>query len=221
EGPVTQFRKGGMTWEEASVAARTELPALFRTLARNGTWVDPTLVASWALTRRVELAGKPDAPGKYLASSTKRHRGPAFPVTPEPREVTAQRVALFDMFLQWVGEMSRAGVRLVAGTDTGVRDVYPGFSLHDELGWLAKGGLSEMEALQAATRNAALALGRAESSGTVEKGKEADLVLLDANPLDDIGNTRKIHAVVLRGRLLRREALTALLAEAEAAGATK
>jgi imidazolonepropionase-like amidohydrolase len=74
-----------------------------------------------------------------------------------------------------------------------------------------------MEALQAATLNAARFLGLEKDLGTVKQGKVADLVLLEANPLEDIHNTQKISAVVVNGRLLDRKALDGLLAEAEAA----
>jgi imidazolonepropionase-like amidohydrolase len=78
-------------------------------------------------------------------------------------------------------------------------------------------GLSPLEALQAATINPARFLGKEKELGTVEAGKLADLVLLDANPLTDIRNTTKINSVVLDGRLLDRKALDNLLAQAEAA----
>jgi imidazolonepropionase-like amidohydrolase len=78
-----------------------------------------------------------------------------------------------------------------------------------------------MEALQAATRNPARYLGQLDSLGTVEVGKIADLVLLDANPLSDIRHTQKINAVVVNGRLLDRKALDELLAKAAAAGQSK
>src|ERR1700730_5197538 len=113
------------------------------------------------------------------------------------------------------GEMKRAVVPILAGTDTaaGVR-VYPGFSLHDELELLVKAGLTPMEALQAATRNAGEYLELADT-GTVERGKRADLVLLEANPLQDIGNIRKIRSVVLAGRYFSRDDLDRLLREVE------
>ena len=95
--------------------------------------------------------------------------------------------------------------------------VTPGFSLHDELELLVKAGLTPIEALQAATINPAKSLGLLNSLGTVEKGKIADLVLLDANPLDDIRNTRRIHAVIINGRLLEKKTLDKMLEQVEAA----
>jgi imidazolonepropionase-like amidohydrolase len=127
----------------------------------------------------------------------------------------ADREKFFQAELKMVGEMNRAGVPILAGTDTaaGVR-VYPGFSLHEELELLVQAGLTPMEALQAATRNAGKYLGIADT-GTIEKGKRADLVLLDANPLQDIKNTRKIQSVVLAGRYFSRADLDQLLREVE------
>jgi imidazolonepropionase-like amidohydrolase len=92
---------------------------------------------------------------------------------------------------------------------------FPGFSLHDELTLLVQAGLSPMEALQAATRNPARFLDKEKDLGTVEKGKIADLVVLAANPLEDIGNSRKIDAVVLGGKLLAKAELQKTLADLE------
>lgn len=105
--------------------------------------------------------------------------------------------------------MHRAGVKFLAGTDTCVYSV-PGFNLHDELELLVRAGLPPAVALQAATRNAAEFFGELSESGTVEPGKRADLVLLEGDPLLKIGNTRKIAAVVCRGRLLEKSQLDAL-----------
>lgn len=91
--------------------------------------------------------------------------------------------------------MHRAGVNLMGGTDLGVKWVAPGVSLHDEMALLVDAGLTPMEALQTATVNPARFLG--VSAGTVEPGKIASLVLLDANPLENIRNTTRIHAVIL------------------------
>jgi imidazolonepropionase-like amidohydrolase len=107
--------------------------------------------------------------------------------------------------------MHNAGVPLLAGTDLGNPFVYAGSSLHDELGLLAQAGLTPFEALKAATVNPAKYLGLEKSLGTIEKGKFADLILLDANPLIDISNTRKINAVVVNGYLLKRKDLDEML----------
>ncbi len=105
----------------------------------------------------------------------------------------------------------------LAGTDVGGAFLVPGFSMQDELGELVHAGFTPMEAIQAATRDAARFMGREKDLGTIQKGKLADLVLLDADPLESIGNARKIDAVVVNGRLLDRKALDASLAQVEAA----
>jgi len=116
-----------------------------------------------------------------------------------------------------VGAMQRAGVPILAGTDTGNPFCFPGFSLHDELALLVIAGLSPVEALRTATLNPAKFLGLDQTLGTIETGKIADLVLLDANPLVDIRNTQRINAVVSNGRLFDRKTLDKLLVEAEGA----
>jgi len=122
---------------------------------------------------------------------------------------------VFQKELEMVGTMHRAGVDILAGTDTLNPFCYPGFSLHDELGLLVRAGLTPMEALQTATLNAARFMGREKELGTIEPGKLADLVLLDADPLQDIRNTTKIRAVFANGRLFDRSALDRFLSDAE------
>jgi imidazolonepropionase-like amidohydrolase len=112
--------------------------------------------------------------------------------------------------------LNQAGVVLLAATDVGIPRLVPGISLHEELVLLVEAGLTPLEALRAATLNPARVLGLADSLGTIEAGKLADLVLLDANPLADIGNTQRIRAVVADGRLYGRADLDRLLATVEA-----
>jgi imidazolonepropionase-like amidohydrolase len=115
----------------------------------------------------------------------------------------------------FVAQMQKAGVKILAGTDSPAPYVFPGFGLHDELQLLVEAGLTPLEALQSATKSPAEFLHATTDSGTVEKEKFADLVLLDGNPLDDIRNTRRIRAAILRGKLLDRTALDQLLAEVQ------
>lgn len=115
-----------------------------------------------------------------------------------------------------VGAMHRAGIEFMAGSDAGFPYIFPGFSLHNELLLLVQSGLTPMETLQAATRNPAKYLGLLDSLGTVEKGKIANLILLEANPLENISHTQKIAAVVLNGKLLSKELLQKMLSDAEA-----
>jgi imidazolonepropionase-like amidohydrolase len=117
----------------------------------------------------------------------------------------------------YLAEMHQAGVRIMPGTDVTVPAVFPGSSLHEELAQLVtRVGMTPQEALQSATRSPAEFFGMQETLGTIETGKIADLVLLAANPLEDIANTQKIKAVVVNGRLLDRAMLDTLLTQAEA-----
>lgn len=92
--------------------------------------------------------------------------------------------------------------------------------MHDELVHLVEAGLTPADALRTATYNSSKYLGKLDRLGTVEKGKLADLVLLDANPLEDIHNTRRIRAALLNGRYLDRAALDKLLADQAASAST-
>jgi imidazolonepropionase-like amidohydrolase len=109
--------------------------------------------------------------------------------------------------------MFRAGVRLLAGTDTGAPYVLPGFGLHDELELMARAGVPPGAVLRISTLGAAEFLGREADLGAVAAGKLADLVLLDANPLESVANTRRIRAVIAGGRLYDRATLDRLLAD--------
>jgi hypothetical protein len=122
----------------------------------------------------------------------------------------------FQQCLDVVRELHRAGVTLLAGTDVGTSYQIPGISLHDELSLLVQAGLSPMDALQAATRNPARTFGLS-NQGTIEEGMRADLVLVDANPLDNIDNLREIRSVVAGGHLFERAALDSMLSEIQIA----
>jgi imidazolonepropionase-like amidohydrolase len=125
------------------------------------------------------------------------------------------RSSLMRASLRIAGKMNAAGVPILAGTDTTAPFVFPGSSLHEELALLVQAGLTPMQVLEAATRLPAEFLGKQQTQGTIEQGKIADLLLLDANPLDDIHNTQKIRAVILRGKLLDRSFLDQLLVKEE------
>jgi imidazolonepropionase-like amidohydrolase len=105
---------------------------------------------------------------------------------------------------------------MLAGSDAGETGIFWGIGLHQELELLVSAGLTEGEALRAATLGPAEFLAGTDSLGTVEAGKIADLVLLDANPLQDISNTQRISAVVLNGRYFDRNVLDAMLAASRA-----
>ena len=136
------------------------------------------------------------------------------------RGASDKRVAYFarmvDFNRRLVGAFRAAGVPVVAGTDALNPGCVPGFALHDELELLHESGLTNEEALAAATRVPATWLGIIADRGTIEAGKRADLVLLDANPLVDIRHTRRIAGVMVNGRWLPRRTLTRMLADVAA-----
>lgn len=181
---------------------------LFSRFVKNHTVVDPTLVAYRSVVETLDPAMPPDPRNRYVALSLKTEwQKRAQPVSAE--ELAGVK-ATFAELREVVRQMARAGVTLVAGCDTSPR-VPPGFSLHDELVLLVEAGLTPMQALQAATLTPARVVNREKDFGSIETGKVADLILLDANPLDEIRNTQRIAAVVVGGKLLRRADLNELL----------
>jgi imidazolonepropionase-like amidohydrolase len=196
-----------------------DLIALF---VKNQTWQVPTLVwehGQWLIDHS-DFSHDPLA--KYAPAAWRDRTWPMFTkdilkdMDTDPLPV---RERFTQMELEIVNQMRKAGVPFLAGTDTaaGVH-VFPGFSLHEELVYFVKAGFTPLEALQTATRNPARFLGRSDQ-GSIAPGSVADLVLLDANPLDDIHNTQKIRAVVLAGKYLSRENLDDLLHGVELAAA--
>ena len=107
--------------------------------------------------------------------------------------------------------MRRAGVGILTGTDAPLRNSPPGFGIHEELRLLSQGGLSNHDALRAATLEPARYFEATDSLGTLEAGKLADIVLLEANPLVNIRNTRRIRTVIVNGRVYDQAALRALV----------
>jgi imidazolonepropionase-like amidohydrolase len=123
-------------------------------------------------------------------------------------DTAARAVALRQ---QLILELQRNGAGLLLGSDSPQIFNVPGFAIHHELEYLVDAGLTPFEALQTGTVNPAEFFGRSGDFGVVKIGAEADLILLDANPLEDITNTRRIHGVMLRGRWLPRTELDGLL----------
>lgn len=184
-------------------------------LVAEGTHVTPTLVTSVLRGRRVELADDPPPCVDLVARSLREQWDRFFPVTEGDRApgIEELRARFADVLVDFTGALHDAGVPLLAGSDLAARDVCPGISLHDELALLVDAGLEPVDALRAATITPARFLGSADSLGSVAVGKRADLVLLEADPLVDVENTRRIAAVIADGRVLDRAALDAILAD--------
>ena len=186
---------------------------IFAHLAKNQTWQVPTLVIRVPYARSFDTRITTDPRLKYVPPSVQQRW------TEEAKSSTdgATMAKTFEKLSQIVGEMQRAGVPILAGTDASWYQLYTyaGFSLHDELGLLVRAGLTPAQALRSATIDPERFLGRDKDLGSIEIGKLADLVLLDADPLSDISNTKKINTVIVSGRVLDRKALDSLLASAE------
>lgn len=190
---------------------------LFAAFATHGTWHCPTLTVHRSLAWLDDPGFTGDARLKYMPGTVRTLWDPTNDARVASRSPADYAVAkrLFRKNLEQVGAMRRAGVRFLAGTDALNPFAFPGFSLHDELELLVEGGLTPLEAIQSATVNPAEYMGQSREVGTVDVGKAADLVLLDGNPLENIGNTKRIAAVVIGGRLLQRGELDRMLGEAE------
>ena len=169
---------------------------VFAHLAKNGTWIVPTFSAVLRDSEIFDVRVTTDPRLKYIPPAVQKRWSEA------ALEGAAIKSKSFERKVQMVGGMHRAGVPLLAGTDAGWVQpyVYAGFSLHDELAQLVRAGLTPMQSLQTATINPARFLGMEKDLGTIEKGKLANLVLLDADPLADIHNTTKISEVFLAGK---------------------
>ncbi len=188
-------------------------------MAASGTWWTPTL----QVLRMSALAGnqefREDPRLRYIPFiisaglwGPDADRAVADAAHASGRDVQAE---LYRLAMDNVRQAHAVGVRIVAGTDSGDTYVFPGFAIHDELAELVRAGLTPIDALRSATIDAARFSGKARDYGSIEAGKVADMVLLDASPLTDIRNTGKIAGLYFNGQYLDRAALDELLAFAE------
>jgi len=211
-----------VAWEQIAHEAdatydNAKAATLFRTLKRNGTWVTPAL-ASLDITAHPEDWSADDPQLVFMpASLAQQWRDSLHDAEMRERAAWLGRQAANDWRL--TGELHKAEIPLLTGSDTLAPFVFPGESVHRELGELVRAGLTPAEALAAATSGAAKFLGRENDLGTVETGKRADLLLLDGSPLENIANTQRIAAVVRDGNYLDRAALDKMLAQAKTAAA--
>ncbi len=192
---------------------------LMAAMAASDTWWTPTL----QVLRMSALAGdqefREDPRLRYIPSVIRggiwqpdADRWAENPAHRSGRNIQAE---LYRLALDNVRQAHAAGVRMVAGTDAGDTYVFPGFAIHDELAELVRAGLTPTDTLRSATIDAARFTGTARDYGSIETGKVADMILLDANPLTDIRNTGKIAGLFFNGQYLDRAALDELLAFAE------
>jgi imidazolonepropionase-like amidohydrolase len=192
-----------MTGEEYTAA---NCQRLFGKLAANAVWQTPTM--AFFQTIPDVFSGTPLAHSEYASDSllafTRRNV--------ELSKLSAKSLDKLRVAgktgVRAIRDLQLAGNRFLAGCD----GLVPGFCLHDELEWLTRAGFSPLEALQTATINPARFLGREDSQGTIEVGKRADLVLLDADPLVDIRNVTRISSVIIRGTLMTKPSIDLIVA---------
>lgn len=184
------------------------IPSIAQATARAGVWVIPNLTAFKCIGLQAKdiapVLARPEV--KYVPEVIARDWQPErntyvrrFGGKPETVWHFEQNYRLLEKLVRGLRD---ARVKMLAGTDTPIPSIVPGFSLHDELSDLVAAGLTPYEALQTATVNAAEFLGRLDQSGTVTIGKRADLILLEGNPLKDVHQTTRRAGVVVAGRWL-------------------
>jgi hypothetical protein len=214
---IEHLSEDGRVWKACSDGSTYRPDAcrpFFDMLARRRVWQTPTLLA----LAELPVMGTPGSAisRDQMAYANKRllemHAGNQRVFVKQP-EVVGILKMLAEVAKVVTRDMAMAGVGILAGCDA----MIAGFCVHDELAAMVAGGMTPLAALQTATLNPARYLGRESTLGTVAADRQADLVLLDADPLEDIGNVRRIRAVVTGGRLLDRTALDQLLAQAKAA----
>lgn len=197
--------------------------ALARRLVQRGTWQVPTLIRLRTAAYSTAREYRSDEALRYVDAETRalwERLALQYQATvPESAAVTFQRY--YALQQRVVGMMAREGVKMLAGSDLGGIWVIPGVGLHQEFHELGAAGVSPLQILQMTTLNGAEFLHREASMGTVEEGKVADLVLLDANPLADAANLSRIAGVVLKGRYLDQAGLQRLKNTPELAGAKR
>lgn len=206
-----ELRRSGEAWREDRRRMLDEhdprlAAAIFDAMKRNGTWYVPTHLTRWSDAYAGSPKVREDASLRYLHPLLERQwledLDEVVAGAPSRADQATHR-EFYRKGLELTGSAHRAGVRILAGTDY----IVGGVDLHRELEQLAAAGLSPAEVLRAATLSPAEYFGLEAQFGTVEPGKVADLVLLNANPLADVRNTQRIEAVIFNGNLYDRAAL--------------
>ena len=188
----------------------SRIDTVLSVLAQNQTWQIPTLSINVQSSERLFLDQGRQETFKYLPSDMeKQWLSGANNVGEQPVSDSAQ------IFTDWSFEMAKRiqdqGIPIMTGTDCPIFFLMPGYSLHDEFMLLTRAGLSPMEILKASTYNPAKYFDMENELGLIKEGYWADLVLLDADPLADIDNTRRIQAVFKQGQYYSRSDLDAML----------
>jgi imidazolonepropionase-like amidohydrolase len=183
------------------------MDALAARVCDSGTWNVPTIAVKLNSQARIpELEARPEM--RYISPAMRQW-------FLDPRTAgTASDTTRYEANLKAVLRcLDRAGARLMLGVDSGFRYALPGFSVHDELRYTVESGLAPYRALRMATVEAARFLDRQDELGVVVEGKIADLLLLEANPFDDVANAGRRFGVMLGGRWIEQAWLSERLGQ--------
>jgi imidazolonepropionase-like amidohydrolase len=201
--PLPVARRETLLWERFELESEP-MQQLIRLVADSRVFVDPTLLVDSALSMDgyaidTDNPANADVPDDVREAFAREERPPIFDVSGASLETARDG---FRKRQRLVGMLHEAGVRLLAGTDCfGLGKQLPGLGLQNELALLVQSGLSPLAALQAATVMAAEVLGQSATLGTIEPNKLADIVVLEADPLADIQNARRVRTVVKAGHV--------------------
>lgn len=186
-------------------------------LAKSNMWICPTLVVGRVNCYLNDSIFTNDNRKSYL---------PSYVIDIWKQKMSAYTQSQIDTFvksasirhlfeLSLIGKMNEKGVKFLAGTDFPNPYLFPGFSLHDELSLMVKGGMPAIDVLKSATINPAIFMNKEDNFGSVEVGKIASLILLNMNPLENIENTKSIETVIIRGIVYNRKALDLMLEQSK------
>ena len=223
EGCIPQNKNENPPQSEEELISRfseQRFDSLCSVLAKSNMWLCPTLVVNRANIHLNDSIFKNDNRKAYLPGyviDIWNQRINSYPKSQLDNFVKSAKVRyLFELSL--IGKMNEKGVKFIAGTDCPNPYVFPGFSLHDELSLMVKGGMPALDVLKSATINPAIFMNKTANFGSAEVGKVASLVLLNKNPLENIENTKTIETVIVRGKVYSRKALDLMLEQAKSNG---
>jgi hypothetical protein len=203
-------------WNTVPALDETKIPELVKAVKEAGIYVTPTnyfFFSSFADSMsNEEYTNRPDY--AYIPPKIKQERWEIREQYWKNPPLPASRKKYIDIRKKITHQLSKAGVKLMAGSDSPEWFLVQGFSIHDELETFVKAGLSPYSALETATKNPAMYLGIIQTKGTVEVGKDADLILLEKNPLETISNTRTVCGVMAGRNWYTKEGLKTLMEEA-------
>jgi imidazolonepropionase-like amidohydrolase len=197
----------------AGHADEAQIPAIVAMTKKAGAWNVPTQTLFEHATSGIAAEEMADWPEMRFmpAATVDQWAESKANIVDDPNYKVADAVRAIELRRRLIKALHDAGAGLVLGSDSPQIFNVPGFVIHRELRLLVDSGLSPYEALLTGTLNPARYFGREDIAGTVAEGKEADLVLLDANPLADISATRRVHGVMLRGRWVSQPEIRSML----------